>query len=156
MLLVKATFRRSDWLPAFSNRTMNRAGRFARSSAHRIRLMILAGFLIYGRSVSQKQFFLRRITTLSLYLYGIIAMLAKVEAARKSGRNITTDLDVLAYFLEEARQARKLNRRLFPVRQEQLHHRIASEIASGKKRANGQSDEMAGGMQGAVTSTEAN
>ena len=156
MLLVKATFRRSDWPPAFSNRTMNRAGRFARSSAHRIRLMILAGFLIYGRSVSQKQFFLRRITTLSLYLYGIIAMLAKVEAARKSGRNITTDLDVLAYFLEEARQVRKFNRRLFPVRQEQLHHRIASEIASGKKRANGQSDEMAGGMQGAVTSTEAN
>ena len=34
-------------------------------------------------------------------------MLAKVEAARKSGRNIPPDLDVLAYFLEEARQARR-------------------------------------------------
>jgi acyl-CoA dehydrogenase family protein 9 len=144
MLLVKAMFRRSDWPLAFSNRSMNRAARFARSSARRIRLMILAGFLIYGRSISQKQFLLRRITTLSLYLFGIVAMLAKVEAARKSGRNFSTDLDVLAYFLEEARQAHKLNRRLFPVRQEQLHHRIASEIASGRRRASGHSDQLSG------------
>jgi hypothetical protein len=71
-------------------------------------------------------------------------MLAKVEAARKSGRNISTDLDVLAYFLEEARRAHKLNRRLFPVRQEQLHHRIASEIVSGRKRASGHTDQLSG------------
>ena len=56
--------------------------------------------------------------------------------------------------IEEARQARKLNRRLFPVRQEQLHHRIASEIVSGRKRAKGYSDELVGGMQGAEVSHE--
>ncbi|MGD9174446.1 MAG: acyl-CoA dehydrogenase family protein [Desulfobacterales bacterium] len=156
MTLVKATFRRSNWPLAFNDPNMKRASRLARSSARRIRLMILAGFLIYGRSISQKQFFLRRITTLSLYLYGIIAMLAKVETARKSGRDISADLDVLAYFLEEARQARKLNRRLFSVRQEQLHRRIASEIVGGKKRAKGSSDEMVGGVQAVEASQEAN
>ena len=77
-----------------------------------------------------------------------------VKVPRKSGRNISPDLDVLAYFLEEARQARRLNRRLFSVRPEQLHHRIASEIVSGRKRAKGYSDELVGGMQGAEVSHE--
>jgi acyl-CoA dehydrogenase family protein 9 len=126
--LFKEIFHRSSWPLSFKEKSMNRAARFARSNARRIRLMILAGFLLFGRSITQKQFFLRRITTLSLYLYGIITVLAKVEAARKSGRAITADLDVLAYFLEEARQSRRLNRRLFSTRQEQIHHRITSKI----------------------------
>ena len=156
MMLVKAAFGRNDWSLTFNDQTMKRAARFARSNARRIRLMILAGFLIYGRSISQKQFFLRRVTTLSLYLYGIIAMLAKVETARKSGHDVSADLDVLAYFLEEARQARKLNWRLFPVRQEKLHRRIASEIISGKKEASEYSDERVGELQGVEASQEAN
>lgn len=130
--LVKEMFKRGSWPLVFNEKSMNRAARFARSSARRIRLMILAGFLIYGRSITQKQFFLRRITTLSLYLYGIIAVLAKVEAARKSGHAIAADLDILAYFLEEARLSRKLNRRLFSTRREKLHHKITSEIVSRK------------------------
>ena len=130
--LVKEMFNRSSWPLVFNDKNMNRAARFARSSARRIRLMILAGFLIYGRSITPKQFFLRRITSLSLYLYGIIAVLAKVEAARKSGHAIAADLDILAYFLEEARQSRKLNRRLFSTRREKLHHKITSEIVSRK------------------------
>ena len=130
--LVKEMFKRGSWPLVFNDKSMNRAARFARSSARRIRLMILAGFLIYGRSITQKQFFLRRITTLSLYLYGIIAVLAKVEAARKSGHAIAADLDILAYFLEEARLSRKLNRRLFSTRREKLHHKITSEIVSRK------------------------
>lgn len=130
--LVKEMFKRSSWPLVFNDKRMNRAARFARSSARRIRLMILAGFLIYGRAITQKQFFLRRITTLSLYLYGVIAVLAKVETARKSGRAIAADLDILAYFLEEARQAQKLNRRLFSTRQEKLHNKITSEIVSRK------------------------
>ena len=156
MTLIKAAFRRSNWPVVFNDPNMKRAARFARSTARRIRLMILTGFLIFGHSIAQKQFFLRRVTTLSLYLYGIIAMLAKVESARKSGRDVSADLDVLAYFLEESRQARKLNERLFSVRQEQLHHKIVSEIVSAKQRDKGHSDEMVGELQGVEVSQEAN
>jgi acyl-CoA dehydrogenase family protein 9 len=156
MMLVKAAFRRSDWPLSFKDPTMNRAARFARSSARWIRLMILAGFSIYGRSISKKQFFLRRVTTLSLYLYAIVAMLARVETARQSGRDVSADLNVLSYFLEEARQARKLNRHLFSVRQEHLHHRIASDIVQGKKQTGDFSEERVGGVQGAEVSQEAN
>jgi len=86
--------------------------------------------LIYGESITRKEFFLRRITTLSLYVYGIIVVLAKLAAARKSGRPIDSELNILAYLLEEARQARKLNQRVFPNRQERLHRKITSEIVS--------------------------
>jgi len=131
LLLVKEMFRRKRWPIAFNGKTENRAARFARASARRIRLMILTGFLIYGQSVTRKEFFLRRITTLSLYLYGVIAVLAKLEAARKSGRSTESDLNILAYFLEEARQVKKHNLHVFPTRQERLHKKITSEIVSG-------------------------
>ena len=131
MALVKEMFRRTRWPVAFDEKMMKRAARFAKSSARRIRLMILIGFLIYGGSITRKEFFLRRITTLSIYLYGIIVVLAKLEAARKSGRSIDADLNVLGYFLEEARQIRKLNQRVFSTRQERLHRKITSGIVSG-------------------------
>ena len=155
--LLKAMFRGSSWPLALNDKRMNRAARYAKSSARRIRLMILAGLMLFGRSMTQKQFLLRRITTLSLYLYGIIAVLAKIEAARTSGRSIAADLDILAYFLEEARRVGKLNRRLFPTRQEQLHHKITSEIVSGLVRNDThQDDKMVGGIQGTKITQEAN
>jgi len=129
--LVKKMFGGIRWPIAFDDKIMNRALRFAKASARRVRLMILAGFLIYGESITRKEFFLRRISTLSLYVYGIIAVLAKLEAARKSGRPIDTELDILAYFLEEARQTRKLNQRVFSTRQERLHRKITREIVHG-------------------------
>jgi acyl-CoA dehydrogenase family protein 9 len=131
VLLAKEMFRRTRWPIAFNGKIVNRAARFARASARRIRLMILIGFLIYGRSLTRKEFFLRRITTLSLYLYGVIAVLARLEAARKSGRSTESDLNILGYFLEEARRAKKHNLHIFPTRQEKLHKKISSEIVAG-------------------------
>jgi acyl-CoA dehydrogenase family protein 9 len=125
---VKEMFRRTRWPMAFNDKTMIRAARFAKASARRIRLMILIGSLIYGRSITRREFFLRRITFLSLYLYGIIAVLATIEASRKSGRAIDSDLRILAYFLEEARQLRKQNQRVFSSSKEKLHKKITAEI----------------------------
>jgi acyl-CoA dehydrogenase family protein 9 len=130
-LLFKEFLRRARWPIAFDEKIMKRAARFAKSSARRIRLMIVIGLLIHGRSLGQKEFFLRRLTTLSLYLYAIISVLAGLEAARRSGRSIKSELAVLAYFLEEARRVRKLNRHVFPTRQEKLHRKIISEIVDG-------------------------
>ena len=131
VLLAKEVFRRTRWPIVFTGKIENRAARFARASARRIRLMILIGFLIYGRSVTRKEFFLRRITTLSLYLYGVVAVLARLEAARKSGRSTESELNILAYFLEEARQVKKHNLHIFPTRQEKFHKKITSEIFAG-------------------------
>ena len=129
--LAKKMFRRTRWPITFDEKIMNRALQFAKASARRMRLMILAGSLIYGESIIRKEFFLRRITTLSLYVYGIIAVLAKLEAARKSGRSINAELNILAYYLEEARQTRRLNQRVLSTRQERLHSKISAAIVNG-------------------------
>jgi acyl-CoA dehydrogenase family protein 9 len=126
--LLKETFRRSRWPVAFNEKTMKRAACFAKSSARRIRMMILIGLLIHGRSLKRKEFFLRSMTTLSVYLYGIITVLARLEMAQRSGRSIKSEIGLLAYFLEEARRVRKSNWHMFPTLQEKLHQKIISEI----------------------------
>jgi acyl-CoA dehydrogenase family protein 9 len=126
--LLKETFRRSRWPVAFNEKTMKRAACFAKSSARRIRMMILIGLLIHGRSLKRKEFFLRNMTTLSVYLYGIITVLARLEMAQRSGRSIKSEIGLLAYFLEEARRVRKSNWHMFPTLQEKLHQKIISEI----------------------------
>ena len=130
-LLIKQMFRRTRWPVVFKGRTEKRAARFVRANARRIRFMILAGFLIYGQSVTRKEFFLRRITTLSLYLYGIIAVLAQLTSARKSGRSIENERSILAYFLEEARQVKKNNQHILPTRLETLNKKIMSDVVAG-------------------------
>jgi len=128
ILLVKMILRRTRWPFEFDEKITKRAARFAKSSARRIRMLILVGFLVYGRSATRREFFLRRITLLSTYFFAIIAVMARIEAGRKSGRSINADLEVLAYFLEEARRIRKRNLRLFSTRQERLQQKITSEI----------------------------
>jgi acyl-CoA dehydrogenase family protein 9 len=128
--LVKNMFGRTAWKLHFNDRTMNNAALLAKANARRIRWMLHAGLLIYGRKIQDKQFVLRRITNLSLYLYGIICVLAKLDAAQKMGRDVSEDLKVLAYFIEEARQSRKCNRGLFPTRKEILHKKVFRAIIS--------------------------
>jgi acyl-CoA dehydrogenase family protein 9 len=128
--LVKGMFGRARWAPRFEERIMNRAARLARANARTIRWLLYAGLLFYGKKVSEREFFLRRITSLSLYLYGLLCILARVEAAKRMGKSVSKELRLLAYFVEEARQSRKCNKRLFPSGQELLHRKIVKDIIS--------------------------
>jgi len=67
--------------------------------------------------------------------------LAKPEAARL----INADLSILADLLEEARQIRNLNLRVYASRQERLHQKISSEIISrvSSKIASESNDKLA-------------
>jgi acyl-CoA dehydrogenase family protein 9 len=100
---------------------MRQAARLVKSLTRRIRIMIFAGILLYRDKVIGKQFFLRRITHSSLYLYGLVAVLSRIEAARASGRDIEEDLQLLSIFTEKARQVNKLSFRLLPSREERLN-----------------------------------
>ena len=128
--LLKGMFARAKWKLRFNNRVMNRAVRLAKANARSIRWMLHAGLLIYGKRIQKKQFFLRRLTNLSLYLFGILSVLAKIDAQQKMGRDVSEDLQILAYIVEEALQVRKDNRRLLNSRQESLHKKIFQGIVS--------------------------
>jgi acyl-CoA dehydrogenase family protein 9 len=130
VFFLKSAFTRSHWKLRFNNRVMNRTVRLVKANARSIRWLLHAGMLLYGKKIHQRQFLLRRITNLSLYLYGLVSVLAKVHAAAKRGREVSEDLRLLAYFLEEARQARRRDKRLFPSRQESLHRKIFKDVKS--------------------------
>jgi acyl-CoA dehydrogenase family protein 9 len=128
--LLKTMFARTKWKLRFHNRVMKRALRIAKANARSIRLMLCVGMLIYGKKIQNKQFFLRRLTNLSLYLFGIISVLAKIDAQQKMGKDVSEDLKILAYFVEEARQVRKDNTRLLRSKKEALHKKIFLDTIS--------------------------
>jgi len=113
----------------YSDLAMDRAVREAASNARWIRVMVHAATLIYGKKIYAKEFLLRRIATLSLHIYGIMAVLARIEAARRVGRDVAMDLSLLDYFVEESRQqTAKKFRCLFSTPQERLNRKIAQDI----------------------------
>ena len=121
IFLIKAIFYRTRWNTKFSEQQMRQAAQVSKSLAKRIRYMVLAGILLYREKVFTKQYLLRRITNLSVYLFAIVAMLARIESSRRSGHHIAEDLLVLESFTEQARQARKKYFRLIPSREENLN-----------------------------------
>ena len=130
VFLLKGLFGKAHWKLRFHQRVMNRAARLAKANGRSVRWLLHAGLLIYGKKIQNKQFFLRRITNLSLHLYGLVAVLAKIDGAKKMGRDISEDLRILSYFLEVARQSRKRDKRLFRSRKEALHKNVAESIIS--------------------------
>ena len=130
LFLLKGMIKRPRLKIVIKKSGTRSALRLARANARRINFMIHAGLLRYGEKIFEKEFFLRKITNLSLYFYGLLAGLIKIENSEKSGNTIDEDLKLLAYFAEEARENRDRNRMLFSSRKERLHEEIMAEILS--------------------------
>jgi ribosomal protein S18 len=63
-------------------------------------------------------------------MYGILAALARIDAARKAGKKVSEDIDLLNYFTEESRLARRRSTALLPSRQERLNKKIATLLTA--------------------------
>ncbi len=128
LFLIKRLFQKTNWNLKFENKDMNRAAKACRSLAGNIRFLIIAGLFFYGEAVLQKQFFLRRISNLSLYFFSILAILARIESKLNSGHSVGSDLEILNYFTEETLQYKKINRKFRPQKKELFHKKIFKEI----------------------------
>ncbi len=124
IFIAKLIFLRTRWHVKFEPGPMRQAARVSKSLAARIRYMVFAGFLLYREKVFTKQYYLRSITYLSLYLFATVAMLARIEGFRQAGINIEEDLKLLELISERARQVGKENFRLLPTREERLNDDI--------------------------------
>jgi acyl-CoA dehydrogenase family protein 9 len=128
--ILTAFFRRSNWKIRFRHRRLNRASRLAKSLSRRIRFLILTGLMIYGRNITEKQFYLRRITFLSFYLFGLLALMARLSSKQKDGSDLSEDIDILAYFMEEAGSYRRHNGTVQGFCKERLHRRVFRYLSS--------------------------
>jgi len=128
--MLKILFRRSSWKMRFRHRRLNRALRLAKSLARRIRFLILMGLIIHGRKITEKQFYLRRVTFLSFFLYGLLALTARLSSKQKDESNLSEDMDILAYFMEEARSYQRHNGTIHGSVRERLHKRVFRHLPS--------------------------
>lgn len=108
----------SGWPGSPQDPIQQKALREAKLLARMIRRRILLGVLVYGKTLVNREFLLRRITILSLYLLGIISVLAKLARDRRAGIDDPLDRGRLAWFLEEAATARKDHERFLDSRME--------------------------------------
>jgi acyl-CoA dehydrogenase family protein 9 len=106
---------------------VKKAVRFTKWTAVLIRILIFLGLLTYKEKVYQRQFLLRRITHLSMYCMGLIAVLIRIQAAWQNGRRLDKDLQYLSFFLEEARRYRKGCFHILPTREDMIARRIYQE-----------------------------
>ncbi len=131
--LVKLVVRGWKWPPSFDNEVMRKALGEARKSAKAARILLLSGLLLYGKAIARgqtadREFLLRRITTLSLYTFGILALLSQADQKRKSKRLEPMDLRILECFVSEAKEARRQNRRFFDSKKERLNSALFREM----------------------------
>ncbi len=114
-----------------------KAAQFVTENARLIKKKLLWAAVRYGKNITEHEFYLARITGLSLYTFGILAMLAMIESRRKQGIDIKEDLLLLGYFLAEAEENRRAETSPFHSEKEKLHHLIFKnldeKIKPGKK-----------------------
>jgi acyl-CoA dehydrogenase family protein 9 len=123
-LLLSAPFRRVEWPVSYKESTMRKASKLAKANARTIRRMLFFGLLLHGKKASEKEFFLRRITTLSVYMFALLAILARADKNGGNGLPRKEDIALLGYLIEEAKEARKQNKRLLDSKREKLHASI--------------------------------
>ncbi|MHC1743730.1 MAG: acyl-CoA dehydrogenase family protein [Syntrophobacteraceae bacterium] len=125
LFLLKACVPKGRVCPDFGGADLPGGCRFVRGSVWAVKRLLALGFMVYGRKLSEKQFLLRRITTVSLYAYAAISLLA---GAAGKGRKDMLSSDLHRYFLLEAKEMSGRARRIFPDRRERLHRRIVSRM----------------------------
>jgi acyl-CoA dehydrogenase family protein 9 len=122
---------------------LRRATRRIRSLVRKIRIMVFSGFLFYRDGIFARQFFLRRITHLSMNLLGVASMAARIQAAYDAGQSIKEELNLLNLFLDQSDHDQERSYRPFPLRQERLHDRVMSDlIDQAEKKQRGENNEI--------------
>jgi acyl-CoA dehydrogenase family member 9 len=115
-----SSFAAMPWRINDGGEIVQEAVRLVKANARTLRRMLLLGIIFHGEKVVEMEFFLRRVTMLSLYAFGVLSVLAKISGDMKSGVSNSGDLNLLRYFLEEAKEARCKNTSIFDTEKEKL------------------------------------
>jgi acyl-CoA dehydrogenase family protein 9 len=130
--LIKESLRMPAIPSHFKNSIMKKAARTARRNTRAVRRMVHLGLLLHGKKIVGKEFFLRRVTYLSLDLFGLLAILAWIEKDKVNGVDIKEKLHLLDYYLYEVENSAAHNRRFFAHREESLHSKVFKDILARK------------------------
>jgi acyl-CoA dehydrogenase family protein 9 len=133
--LAKLLARGERWPRGLKNSVMRKALAEAKKCAGAARILLIGGLLLYGRQIAggrtgKREYLLRRITTLSLYTFGLLALLSEAGQKREAGELRARDLLIMESFVTEAKEARRQNRRLFDSKRERLDSALFRSMVS--------------------------
>ncbi|HVO68180.1 MAG TPA: acyl-CoA dehydrogenase family protein [Syntrophales bacterium] len=128
-----SSFEGMPWRLDAGEKVVSKAVALVKANIRTIKRLLLLGMIFYGEKVGEREFFLRRVTTLSLYIFGILSVLAKISKDQKAGIRSSSDLKLLRYFLKEAKEARCGSRRMFDTRKEKLGSSLFHDIEANFK-----------------------
>ncbi|MGC9195625.1 MAG: acyl-CoA dehydrogenase family protein [Syntrophobacteraceae bacterium] len=133
--LVKLLVKGPQWPAIYEDSLMRQGLKEAQRCARATRVLLLSAILLHGKKIARgqsadKEFLLRRITTLSLYTFGLLALLRQTEIKQKAGALHAEDSILLQYFIAETKMARKANRRLLDSRRERLTSALYREFST--------------------------
>ncbi|SMC22428.1 acyl-CoA dehydrogenase family member 9 [Desulfacinum hydrothermale DSM 13146] len=113
-----------QWDVPFRDKQLRCAARQAKRNARYLKFALPAVAMIHRKKVMSKEYVLRRLTTLSLYTYAILAMLARMQKDLDRGLLSTEHRLFLDYMLEEMKECRRSCLRLWNTRKEKISARL--------------------------------
>ncbi len=117
-----------SWPSWGEEKELSKAKRLCEKMSKAVRRLIIWGMAEYGQEITEKEFFLRRITLISLYNFGLIAMAAYIRYLKKTGKLAQTHLKVLEYFTEEAKAIYKTSQKYLIPYKEIIHKKLIKNI----------------------------
>jgi len=112
----------------YENPILKKAKKRAFRLIGKVRFMLLAGMIYYGRNVLKREFYLRRVTNLSVQAFILFSSIAFIDKTRQEGGNIGGYLDFLEYYLAEIQSPSYRTSRVRPDLKERLHHKVFKEL----------------------------
>ena len=127
MRILKAVFRLFRG-PSIKDKpddpVLKKAIRRALKKVKRVRYMLVAGMFLYGKRITEKEFFLRRITVQSIDAFLLLSAAAYIKKAVDSGRNVDDWKAYLEYYIALIGARRRKETRIRPDYLERMHHRV--------------------------------
>jgi acyl-CoA dehydrogenase family protein 9 len=107
---------------------LREAIRVAAGSERLFRRLLAAGFRRYGKKIAGEEFFLRRMTRLSLSLFWLAAAVGYEKALHPDGLYPAEELEVIRYLAAEAREVQVRDGRVARSPREQAHRRLMASL----------------------------
>jgi acyl-CoA dehydrogenase family protein 9 len=128
VLFARLTRTRALRLPRETHPRLREALRVAAGSERLFRRLLAAGFRRYGKEVASEEFFLRRMTHLSLSLFWLAAAVGFEKALHPDGLFPVEELDVIQYLAEESRELQSCEGNLAPSARERAHRKVMAAL----------------------------
>lgn len=121
-------FKRPSMKRKLDDPVLDKARREAFRRVGRIRYMLVAGLFLYGRNIIRREFYLRRITHMSIQAFNLISAISFIEKNKKEGMNVSQYIGYLEYYLADIRSNIRRLGRVRPDKKEKMHHVVFSNI----------------------------